>query len=200
VIWRASSAPRGCTQISEEPKILTADSPSGETPEPNEELAALSQRGAITARKVAEMIKGGLHHSGVHDAPLSSRLPVWRERSGEEWRSFPTSLTMEFAGARSTVTLNRDGLATLQRYLDEGFEPFVAIRHLHRAENTDIPWSRWIEATIAAELAIKEYLGRKRPELEGLRFTFCPLKQIRPHCVTVNIASWNGYRLVAAEV
>jgi hypothetical protein len=52
--------------------------------------------------------------------------------------------------------------------LDQDFQPFAATAHLHRAANESQPRTRWIEATIAAELAIKEYLVRKEPGLESL--------------------------------
>ncbi|MEZ6049962.1 MAG: hypothetical protein R3C02_01015 [Planctomycetaceae bacterium] len=42
------------------------------------------------------------------------------------------------------------------------------MRHLHRAKNEREPSCRWIDATIAAELAIKEFLIAKEPLLETL--------------------------------
>jgi len=48
------------------------------------------------------------------------------------------------------------------------FEPFLALRHLHRARTEDIPRYKWIDATIAAELAIKEFLMKLRPEVVTL--------------------------------
>jgi len=44
----------------------------------------------------------------------------------------------------------------------------MALRHLHRARRESIPRYKWIDATIAAELAIKEFLIRVRPELQTL--------------------------------
>jgi hypothetical protein len=56
----------------------------------------------------------------------------------------------------------------VQDFTDSGIEPFVALRHLHRARNETNDRYKWIDATIAAELAIKEFLMRKEPQLEML--------------------------------
>ncbi len=49
-----------------------------------------------------------------------------------------------------------------------GEEPLIAMTHLHRAVNEPLPRHKWIDATIAAELAVKEFLIRKCPELRSL--------------------------------
>jgi hypothetical protein len=56
----------------------------------------------------------------------------------------------------------------IQYYIDNKIEPFLALKYLHRAMNENIASSMWIDATIAAELAIKEFLIRKKPEIETL--------------------------------
>lgn len=53
----------------------------------------------------------------------------------------------------------------VQSALDAKIEPLLAMRHLHRAKNEPHPHHKWIDATIAAELAVKEILIRKRPFL-----------------------------------
>jgi hypothetical protein len=42
------------------------------------------------------------------------------------------------------------------------------MRHLHRAKQERDPRHRWIDATIAAELGIKEFLLKYEPELKSL--------------------------------
>jgi hypothetical protein len=64
--------------------------------------------------------------------------------------------------------LNEANAEAIQQYLDGGFETFFALRHLHRAKSEHNPRYKWLEATIAAELAIKEFLIRKKPEIETL--------------------------------
>ena len=42
------------------------------------------------------------------------------------------------------------------------------MRHLHRAKSENIAHHKWIDATIAAELAIKDVLSKANPDLELL--------------------------------
>ncbi|MCA8045783.1 hypothetical protein [Burkholderia arboris] len=56
----------------------------------------------------------------------------------------------------------------LQEGLDNGYHPLLGERHLYRAIQEVVPRFKWIDATIAAELAVKEALIRKRPELKLL--------------------------------
>ena len=70
--------------------------------------------------------------------------------------------------ARGIITLSADSATEIQRYLLTDFQPFFALRHLHKAINEFNPRYKWIDATIAAELAIKEFLIRLRPEIETL--------------------------------
>ena len=133
-----------------------------------DELLTLTRRASAAATRVGELIKFGLHHHRVHDHPIASRLPVYKRRGDTEWAAFPARLRATLDQIRTVVPLDSRSVRWLQTYLDEGFRPFVAMRHLHRAENDDRPWAKWIEATVAAELAIKEYLSRRRPELETL--------------------------------
>lgn len=64
--------------------------------------------------------------------------------------------------------LNKKTYNKIQDSIDNGITTIVALRHLHRAKNENIPHYKWIDATIAAELAIKEVLCIKKPDLETL--------------------------------
>lgn len=46
--------------------------------------------------------------------------------------------------------------------------PLFGMHHLHRAKKDDIARNKWIDATIAAELAVKEVLIRAEPSIETL--------------------------------
>jgi hypothetical protein len=74
---------------------------------------------------------------------------------------------MEFSMRTSTPLNERTGSA-VQASIDAGIEPLVAMRHLHRAILEEEPHHKWIDATIAAELAVKEVLCRAVPEIEAL--------------------------------
>lgn len=52
----------------------------------------------------------------------------------------------------------------LQQIVADGVAPLVGMRYLHRAKAEGDPRYRWVDATIAAELAIKEILQMARPE------------------------------------
>ncbi len=58
--------------------------------------------------------------------------------------------------------------AVIQGQLDANVRPLVAFSHLERAREERAPRHRWIDATIAAELGIKEFLGRKAQTIAPL--------------------------------
>ncbi|APC65557.1 hypothetical protein AAV35_14095 [Salimicrobium jeotgali] len=66
------------------------------------------------------------------------------------------------------ASLNSESAHHIQTYLDNGEEPFVALKHLHRARQEVNPKQKIIEAAIAAELAIKEFLIKKYPDIKFL--------------------------------
>lgn len=67
-----------------------------------------------------------------------------------------------------TIPLNQEKVEIIQKYINENYIPFFALSHLHRAMTESNPRYKWIDATISAELAIKEFLIRKEPTLEAL--------------------------------
>ncbi|WP_085505742.1 hypothetical protein [Thalassobacillus devorans] len=66
------------------------------------------------------------------------------------------------------TNLNEESSVVIQNFLNNNEEPFLALKHLHRAKEETSPRYMIIEAAIAAELAIKEFLSRKYPHLDGL--------------------------------
>jgi hypothetical protein len=76
-----------------------------------------------------------------------------------------------FAGSaqvRRRMPTRANEIRDLQHAVDNGIVPFVAMRHLYRAIREGNPRFKWIDATIAAELAIKEALLRAHPEISVL--------------------------------
>jgi hypothetical protein len=71
-------------------------------------------------------------------------------------------------GSPSTIPIGERTISSIQKYFDEGQEPFFALKYLHSAMNEKQSNFRWIDATIAAELAIKEFLIRLKPDIEKL--------------------------------
>ncbi|WP_312486531.1 hypothetical protein [Massilia timonae] len=89
----------------------------------------------------------------------------WSESlSSSEFHGLPGKVS---ANLKFNVPHKVDNAAIvdLQRGLDNGILPFVAMRHIYRAIQENNPAFKWIDATIAAELAIKEALIRKEPKI-----------------------------------
>jgi hypothetical protein len=91
---------------------------------------------------------------------------LWSQ-DGSTWRSFVVH-KMYIAG-RGYMPSYFDGNlhGRIERFLDKGLGGCFqdAFRHLHRAENEKDSRHAWIDATIAAELAIKEFFILYKPEL-----------------------------------
>jgi hypothetical protein len=95
-------------------------------------------------------------------------LPHHWSVDGTTWKPFPYTFVM--GSTRSTRGLRVDSTLhdQIQGILDDDKMCFAeAFQHLHRAM-CDYPRHAWINATIAAELAIKEFLSRYKPELKTL--------------------------------
>jgi glutathione S-transferase len=135
------------------------------------ELRDLVHHLVTAARRVVELLKYALQNIEIDDALISTRGEEWRTltEGDADWKPLPGgaghSVMFDF---RVTRPLGPSTIRQLQHYIDSDFQPFVALRHLHRARRDPRPWARWIDATIAAELAIKEYLLRKQPHLNAL--------------------------------
>ena len=130
------------------------------------ELSEIRSGVAQAAKKVLHLIKYCFNQFRMEDGLMSVKGDFW-SKDGTNWNRLRGRLrvTMTVTG---TISLNDDSCRLLQEYIDSDYQPFLALRHLHRARNDSNPRYMWIEATIAAELAIKEFLIRQRPELGTL--------------------------------
>lgn len=131
-----------------------------------EKLSQISVELIESAKKVLSTIKYGLEQEGIDESLISVKEEYWSSDKNN-WKLLPRKLrgTLE---ALIGLRLDKDTEKIVQSYLVNNFEPFFALRHLHRAKREQTPRYKWLEATIAAELAIKEFLIRIRPELETL--------------------------------
>ena len=68
----------------------------------------------------------------------------------------------------SSAPLDDQYQPLLEASIASGVQPLIAMRHLHRAKLESQPHHKWIDATTAAELAVKEVLCRAKPEIEPL--------------------------------
>lgn len=119
-----------------------------------------------TTTRVLSLIKYHLSYSDIEEQLFTIKSRHWRI-SGQDWKYLPSKL-----GAAMVVNevplFDVNTCRKIQDSLDQGVIPLVGMRHLHRAKNESLPHYKWIDATIAAELTIKEVLIRARPELEPL--------------------------------
>lgn len=130
------------------------------------ELAAISLCMTSAARGVVGILKYHLGYVWIKETLFSIVSKEWSE-GGENWRRFPAELSATVDGY-SVIPLNQASIGFIQAELNSGIKPLIGARHLHRARNEAIPHHKWIDATTAAELAIKEILIRAQPELERL--------------------------------
>lgn len=132
-----------------------------------DELSQIKCRITDTAKKVLHLIKYCLHQTDLNESLISSKAFLW-STDKSEWKMFPKTLNIGVVSEGTQSLLYEKTAQAIQEYIYDGFEPLVAMRHLHRARNEAIPRYKWIDATIAAELAIKEFFIKYRPELKDL--------------------------------
>lgn len=131
------------------------------------QIEAINQEMLARAKTVVEHVKYYLGLDEIaDDAVAGVHGLAWACESGI-FKAFP-NLVSGAIGIKNSMPLNDQTRAALQEGLDQERKPFLAMRHLYRAMQEKSPRFKWIDATIAAELAIKEYLARAHPELEVL--------------------------------
>lgn len=130
-----------------------------------DELGSVQAPLHVAARRVMYLIRCCYQLAkDIREELLSARGYEW-STDGNEWKRLPQSLTatVDLEGGRS---LDDKGVRYLQQLLDEEFEPFFAYQHFLRARSESLPHYKWIDATIAAELAIKECLSQIEPKVQ----------------------------------
>jgi hypothetical protein len=102
----------------------------------------------------------------LSEEPLPSVRIQW-STDKSKWHRPPFRMRISIFD-RMAIQLSANTATAIQQLMENRFEPFMAFRHLQRARLESLPRYKWIDATIAAELAIKEFLVRVRPELKTL--------------------------------
>lgn len=122
----------------------------------------------VEVRSAAEMVLHAWKYLLARDETIPERaLDVtsrkWKESSSNEWKRFPF-----WGDGRTTIRqvsiLAGAAAEQLQQVITDGVTPLVGMRYLHRAKAEADPKYRWVDATIAAELSIKEILQIARPD------------------------------------
>lgn len=117
-------------------------------------------------RRILGTIKYHLDHNDFAEQTFSIKSEKWG-LTQTDLRDIPMALSV-VASASSICPLREDSYCKVKESLRQRIEPLLAMRHLHRAIHEDTPHHKWIDATIAAELAVKEVLSRAKPDLEHL--------------------------------
>jgi len=131
-----------------------------------EEIRFISSVSITAARVVVAILKYHLGHLSINENLISIRSKEWKENT-KTWTAFPMEISVTI-DSYSAAPLNEASVRYVQEQIDSGIEPLIGLRHLHRARNEAIPRHKWIDATTAAELSIKEILIRAHPAMERL--------------------------------
>lgn len=119
-----------------------------------------------SVRDLLALIKYHLRHFDILESPCSVKSQCWLG-AGNEWQEIPSTIFVSHESF-SSKPLNEETHSDVQAALTSGVIPLVAMRHLHRAKNESQPHHKWIDATIAAELAVKEVLCRAHLLMETM--------------------------------
>ena len=131
-----------------------------------EELKALGNDCNEAVNKTLNAMNLFLHWENSKN--LSGVLSLEWSVDGKDWKVCPIFMET-VARFLNIVHLTENASEYIQQYLDgNGWEPFLALKYLNRAKNETEPSFKWIDTTIAAELAIKEFYIRACPQLEVL--------------------------------
>jgi len=119
-----------------------------------------------SVRDLLALVKYHLRHFDLREGSYSVKSQGWRNVD-DEWQELPIALSVSHESFSSRPLDERTHDA-VQAALTAGVLPLVAMRHLHRAKHESQPHHKWIDATIAAELAVKEVLCRAHPAMESM--------------------------------
>lgn len=130
------------------------------------EIKSMSRRITSAAQIVLSLLKYHLGHASISESLFAHVSTEWTE-DDENWTMVPMETFVAGEG-RSVMPLNERSTRYIQEHIDSGILPLIGTRHLHRARNEPLPHYKWIDATTAAELCIKEIFIRKNPAIERL--------------------------------
>jgi len=130
------------------------------------ELSEMRSNILQATRKVLNLIKYCLNQKDIDEKLFGTKGTYW-SIDKVKWKLVPSTL-YGILYIQNFVSLNENTAKAIQEYLEGDQEPFFSLRHLHKAKKEDNPRYKWIDATIAAELAIKEFLIRLKPDIKTL--------------------------------
>lgn len=119
-----------------------------------------------SVRDLLALLKYHLRHFKLRESLFSINFEKWTDEDGDT-HDFPGTCGGIFQ-ADAFYPLDDQSRLAVQAALTEGALPLLAMRHLHRAKAELQPHHKWIDATIAAELAVKEVLCKACPKIRHL--------------------------------
>lgn len=126
----------------------------------------ISRLASDFTRRILSTLKYHLDHDDFSENTFAIKSQKWG-LSKDDLHGMPSSFSIVASGG-SICPLREDSYEKVKASLEAGIKPLLAMRHLHRARHEHSSHHKWIDATIAAELAIKEVLARANPNLESL--------------------------------
>jgi hypothetical protein len=130
------------------------------------ELIDLSNKIHENAHKFINHLKYSLNQYNLDELSLPTHF--YFSLNNTDWIPITMGGTLYPDTNFGVCKLNDDALKEIQTYFQSDIEPLLAMKHLHRAKREVISRYKWIETTIALELAIKEVLIRKNPDIKFL--------------------------------
>lgn len=130
------------------------------------EISSITKYIYDSTTNVISLIKYYLRHVAISEILFSVKGCKWG-RNTEKLYDLPTSISASISYI-PFESFDENNINNIQLALDKQIEPLLAMRHLHRAKAESLPHHKWIDATIAAELAVKEVLAKAEPKLEFL--------------------------------
>jgi hypothetical protein len=130
------------------------------------EIENLRVSARSAAATIIDLMRWVLGINGFAVEPLGpARMELWNDETGRR-RSFPPLIAMSGSGG-SSLYLSSDVAGQLEEGLELGYRVLRGTRHLYSAFAEPIPALKWIAATTAAELCVKDALVRADPSLQA---------------------------------
>jgi hypothetical protein len=166
---RQSIEATGEYEISEEflDLLKQEDLPKELPPNIVEEASEIRRHITSSVRQVLYAVKYCLKQIEL-DENLFGLKNITYSFDNMNWRFFPGAKLTITASSYSTNPLDIKSAELIRDHLSSEIEPFLALSFLHRAKKERHPKYKWIDATIAAEIAIKEFLILIKPEVESV--------------------------------
>lgn len=132
---------------------------------PMEVLEATSSCREATI-KVLSILKYLLNMDSINSDLCSLKSINW-SNDNTSWNPISWNQIIRVPGIEVNW-ITEDVSVYIQKTINENIQPWVALKYMEHAKRERIPNHKWIYATIAAELAIKEFLIRKEPVIGAI--------------------------------